>query len=49
MMLKSTEAGTQHIRDRFHNALAKLLDYRVAGLIVLPGRQHLLDSLNMHP
>ena len=47
VILKSLgDSATQHIRDRFNNALAKLQQYTRSGLIVLPARQTLLDSLN---
>ena len=51
-ILKSTDQSdpaTKHIRDRFHGAHTNLLNYTKTGLIVMPGRQQLLDSLNMHP
>ena len=47
VILKSLQdPATQHIRDRFNNALGKLQQYTRSGLIVLPLRQTLLDSLN---
>ena len=47
VILKSLQdPATQHIRDRFNNALGKLQQYTRSGLIVLPLRQTLFDSLN---
>ena len=46
VILKASDPSTQHIRDRFNSAVSNLIQYTRSGLLSLPPRQTLLDSLN---
>ena len=46
VILKASDPSTQHIRDRFNNAVSKLMQYTRSGLLSLPPRQTQLYNLN---